>query len=66
MQQVADNLTGPMPSEVHRVLQEMRIGISRTEALRALSVQLAAQAAELSDRVSQRYFTLAHGSDQLV
>lgn len=37
MQQVADNLHGPMPSEVHRVLQEMRIGISRTEALRALS-----------------------------
>ena len=39
MQQVADNLRGPMPSEVHRVLQEMRIGISRTDALRALSAR---------------------------
>ncbi|MFG1608923.1 type II secretion system F family protein [Actinoplanes sp. NPDC049265] len=37
MQQVAENLTGPMPSEVNRVLQEMRIGISRTDALHALS-----------------------------
>lgn len=37
MQQVAENLTGPMPGEVNRVLQEMRIGISRTEALHALS-----------------------------
>jgi tight adherence protein C len=37
MAQVADNLTGPMPSEVHRVLQEMRIGISRSDALRSLS-----------------------------
>ena len=39
MAQVADNLTGPMPSEVHRVLQEMRIGIARTDALRALSAR---------------------------
>ena len=37
MAQVADNLEGPMPGEVFRVLQEMRIGISRTEALRSLS-----------------------------
>jgi tight adherence protein C len=37
MAQVAANLDGPMPAEVHRVLQEMKIGISRTEALRALS-----------------------------
>jgi tight adherence protein C len=39
MAQVADNLIGPMPSEVHRVLQEMRIGVSRTDALRALSAR---------------------------
>jgi tight adherence protein C len=37
MAQVADNLDGPMPAEVFRVLQEMRIGISRTDALRSLS-----------------------------
>jgi tight adherence protein C len=36
MAQVAANLEGPMPSEVHRVLQEMKIGISRTDALRSL------------------------------
>jgi tight adherence protein C len=39
MQQVAENLRGPMPGEVNRVLQEMRIGISRTDALRALSAR---------------------------
>ncbi|WP_306213598.1 type II secretion system F family protein [Actinoplanes sp. RD1] len=39
MAQVAANLAGPMPAEVHRVLQEMKIGISRTEALRALSAR---------------------------
>lgn len=39
MQQVAENLTGPIPSEVNRVLQEMRIGISRTDALHALSAR---------------------------
>jgi tight adherence protein C len=37
MAQVADNLVGPMPSEITRVLQEMRIGIGRTDALRSLS-----------------------------
>jgi tight adherence protein C len=39
MAQVAANLDGPMPSEVHRVLQEMKIGISRTDALRSLSAR---------------------------
>ena len=39
MAQVAANLTGPMPSEVHRVLQEMKIGIARTDALRSLSAR---------------------------
>ena len=39
MAQVADNLEGPMPAEVFRVLQEMRIGISRTDALRSLSAR---------------------------
>jgi tight adherence protein C len=28
-----------MPSEVHRVLQEMKIGIARTDALRSLSAR---------------------------
>lgn len=44
MQQVADNLVGPMPGEVNRVLQEMRIGISRTDALRALSARTTVRA----------------------
>ncbi|AGZ39646.1 type II secretion system F family protein [Actinoplanes friuliensis] len=39
MAQVAGNLSGPMPSEVHRVLQEMKIGIARTDALRSLSAR---------------------------
>jgi tight adherence protein C len=39
MAQVSANLAGPMPAEVHRVLQEMKIGISRTEALRSLSAR---------------------------
>jgi tight adherence protein C len=39
MAQVSANLSGPMPAEVHRVLQEMKIGISRTEALRSLSAR---------------------------
>jgi tight adherence protein C len=37
MSQVSDNLAGPMPSEITRVLQEMRIGIGRTDALRSLA-----------------------------
>lgn len=37
MAQVAANLQGPMPAEVHRVLQEMKIGVSRTDALRSLA-----------------------------
>ncbi|WP_067496791.1 type II secretion system F family protein [Actinoplanes sp. TFC3] len=39
MAQVSANLTGPMPAEITRVLQEMKIGISRTEALRSLSAR---------------------------
>ncbi|MFI5936847.1 type II secretion system F family protein [Actinoplanes sp. NPDC051494] len=39
MAQVAANLDGPMPAEVHRVLQEMKIGVSRTEALRSLAAR---------------------------
>ena len=39
MAQVAANLSGPMPAEVHRVLQEMKIGIARTEALRSLAAR---------------------------
>jgi tight adherence protein C len=37
--QVARNLKGPMAGEAARVLQEMRIGKSRTEALRDLSAR---------------------------
>ena len=36
------------------------------QALRALSASLAARASLLADRVSERYFTLAHGVDQRV
>ncbi|WP_051167354.1 type II secretion system F family protein [Actinoplanes sp. N902-109] len=39
MAQVSANLAGPMPAEVTRVLQEMKIGISRTEALRSLAAR---------------------------
>ncbi|GAA0558402.1 hypothetical protein GCM10010172_46810 [Paractinoplanes ferrugineus] len=37
--QVATMLEGPMPDEVRRLLQEMQLGVSRTEALRALSAR---------------------------
>lgn len=37
MAQVSENLDGPMPDEITRVLREMRIGIARTDALRSLS-----------------------------
>jgi tight adherence protein C len=37
MAQVAEMLDGPMPSEIRRVLQEMQLGVSRSEALRDLS-----------------------------
>jgi len=37
MAHVAANMEGPLAGEVFRVLQEMRIGISRTDALRSLS-----------------------------
>ncbi|MBM2620256.1 type II secretion system F family protein [Actinoplanes sp. LDG1-06] len=37
MAQVAQLLRGPMPDEINRVLQEMRLGVSRTAALRALT-----------------------------
>ncbi|MET0414714.1 MAG: type II secretion system F family protein [Actinoplanes sp.] len=37
--QVAFMLRGPMPDEVRRVLQEMKLGVSRTDALRALSAR---------------------------
>ena len=39
MVQVASMLRGPMPDEVHRVLQEMKIGVGRSEALRALTAR---------------------------
>ncbi|MBL7262189.1 type II secretion system F family protein [Paractinoplanes lichenicola] len=37
MAQVAQLLRGPMPDELNRVLQEMRLGVSRSIALRALA-----------------------------
>jgi tight adherence protein C len=37
--QVAQMLAGPMPDEVRRLLQEMQLGVSRTEALRALAAR---------------------------
>ncbi|WP_433829945.1 type II secretion system F family protein [Actinoplanes sp. CA-015351] len=37
MDQVARTMRGPMADEMHRVLQEMRLGVSRTVALRSLS-----------------------------
>lgn len=39
MVQVANMLRGPMPDEVHRVLQEMKLGVGRSEALRALAAR---------------------------
>jgi tight adherence protein C len=36
LSQVARNTTGPLADEFFRVLQEMQIGLGRTEALRAL------------------------------
>jgi tight adherence protein C len=39
MAQVARNLHGPMADEIHRVLQEMKIGVARTDALQALSAR---------------------------
>ncbi|MEU4691529.1 type II secretion system F family protein [Actinoplanes sp. NPDC023714] len=37
MDQVARTMRGPMADEMRRVLQEMRLGVSRAEALRSLS-----------------------------
>lgn len=39
MLQVANMLRGPMPDEVHRVLQEMKLGVGRSDALRALAAR---------------------------
>jgi tight adherence protein C len=39
MVQVAQMLHGPMPDELHRVLQEMKLGVARSDALRALSAR---------------------------
>ncbi|WP_250004476.1 type II secretion system F family protein [Actinoplanes sp. M2I2] len=39
MAQVAVLLVGPMPDEINRVLQEMRLGVARTEALRSLGAR---------------------------
>ncbi|WP_250035114.1 type II secretion system F family protein [Paractinoplanes maris] len=39
MAQVAQLLRGPMPDEINRVLQEMRLGVARTVALRALGAR---------------------------
>jgi tight adherence protein C len=39
MVQVAQMLRGPMPDELHRVLQEMQLGVARSDALRALSAR---------------------------
>lgn len=39
MAQVAQNLQGPLPDEFHRVLQEMKIGMARADALRALTAR---------------------------
>ena len=36
LSQVARNTTGPLAEEFFRVLQEMQIGLGRTDALRAL------------------------------
>jgi tight adherence protein C len=37
MAQVAGMMRGPLPDEIRRALQEMQLGVSRTEALRDLS-----------------------------
>jgi tight adherence protein C len=39
MVQVAQMLGGPMPDELHRVLQEMKLGVSRGDALRSLGAR---------------------------
>ena len=39
MVQVAVMLRGPMPDEVYRVLQEMKLGVGRSDALRALALR---------------------------
>lgn len=39
MTQVATMIRGPMPEEFHRVLQEMKLGVSRTVALRSLAAR---------------------------
>ncbi|MGX6603361.1 type II secretion system F family protein [Micromonosporaceae bacterium Da 78-11] len=39
MLQVAAMLRGPMPDEIHRVLQEMKLGVARTDALRSLAAR---------------------------
>lgn len=39
MVQVAQTLRGPMPDELHRVLQEMKLGVARSDALRSLGAR---------------------------
>ncbi|WP_436521372.1 type II secretion system F family protein [Actinoplanes sp. HUAS TT8] len=39
MDHVGRSMTGPMSDELRRVLQEMRLGVSRAEALRSLSAR---------------------------
>lgn len=39
MVQVAQMLHGPMPDELHRVLQEMKLGVARGDALRSLGAR---------------------------
>ena len=39
LSQVATLLRGPMPDEINRMLQEMRLGVARTDALRALGAR---------------------------
>ncbi|GIF21842.1 tight adherence protein C [Actinoplanes tereljensis] len=39
LSQVGQMLSGPMPDEVRRLLQEMQLGVARTEALRALAAR---------------------------
>lgn len=41
--QVARMLRGPMPDEVRRMLQEMQLGVGRTEALRAMAARTTAR-----------------------
>jgi tight adherence protein C len=73
--QVAFMLRGPMPDEVRRLLQEMKLGVSRSDALRALAarttvrdlkrlVTALVQAGELG--ISVAGILREHASDQRV